>query len=615
MILTIALILCFLGCSQLGAIEPCDPGPANISFTVDSGLNQRPISPLIYGSNFNRIGNTALTRLGGNRYTAYNWENNASNAGSDYFHQNDAYLSSSNTPGAAVRPAIQQAGNAGQAIIVTAPMAGYVAADKNGGGDVANTPNYLQTRFKQLVPKKGAPFTLAPSTSDAYVYSDEFVNWVETSARVSPQQQILYALDNEPDLWSETHARIHPQKTTYQELVDRTLAYAGGIKDVKSDALVLGAVNYGWQGYRTLQDAPDRAGRDFHEYFLAAMKQAETTGGRRLLDALDIHWYPEAQSTAGVRITEGQTDADSVTARVQAPRSLWDPTYTEKSWISQWSTSGPIKMLTRVNEDITQFYPGTKLAITEYNYGASQHISGGIAQADVLGIFGREGVYAAAWWDLTSGSDQFVQGAFDMYRNYDGAGAKFGSTSVASSTNNIANSAIHASIDPADPNRMTIIAINRSGIAQSAALRVTHDKPFSVAEVYQLTSATAQPVQQPDIPLTALNALVYQMPAYSVSMLVLTRTPLAGDFNDDGLVDARDYTVWRDGLGTLFTPAQYDVWRVNFGATWPTVTAAAQAVPEIAAGPVLLIAMGAMLVRDLCGAHLVDNSPTACIDN
>lgn len=592
--------LCLLGSIPLRAIEPGDPGPANISFTVNSAQNQRAISPLIYGSNSNNISNTALARLGGNRFTAYNWENNASNAGSDWFHQNDGFLSNSNTPGAAVRSSIQQAGNAGQAIIVTAPMAGYVAADKNGGGDVAtNNPNYLQTRFKQLVPKKNAPFTLTPSTSDAFVYSDEYVNWVETSARVSPQQQILYALDNEPDLWSETHARIHPQKVSYQELVDRTIAYAGGIKDVKADALVLGAVNYGWHGYRTLQDAPDRAGRDFHEFFLAAMKQAETTGGRRLVDALDIHWYPEAQSTGGIRITEGQTDADSVTARVQAPRSLWDPTYTEKSWITQWSTNGPIKMLTRVNEDINQFYPGTKLTVTEYNYGASQHISGGIAQADALGIFGREGVYAAAWWDLTSGSDPFVQGAFDMYRNYDGAGAQFASTGVAASTNNIANSALYASIDPTDPNRMTIIAINRSATAQSAALRVTHDKPFSLAEVYQLTSASAQPTRQADLPLTAVNALLYQMPAYSVSMIVLKREPLAGDFNDDGQVDARDYTVWRDGLGTLYTPAQYEVWRTNFGATWPSAAAAAQAVPELAAGRVLLLAVGVLLVRGL----------------
>ena len=35
-------------------------------------------------------------------------------------------------------------------------------------------------------------------------------------------------------------------------------------------------------------------------------------------------------------------------------------------------------------------YPGTKTAITEYNWGGQEHINGALAQADILGIFGRE---------------------------------------------------------------------------------------------------------------------------------------------------------------------------------------------------------------------------------
>ena len=70
------------------------------------------ISPLIYGTNGpqnptqNRY---TLLRSGGNRMTAYNWENNASNAGSDYQYQNDGYLGGGNTPGGAVMPTLQNA--------------------------------------------------------------------------------------------------------------------------------------------------------------------------------------------------------------------------------------------------------------------------------------------------------------------------------------------------------------------------------------------------------------------------------------------------------------------------------------------------------------------------
>jgi hypothetical protein len=40
---------------------------------------------------------------------------------------------------------------------------------------------------------------------------------------------------------------------------------------------------------------------------------------------------------------------------------------------------------------------------------------------------------------------------------------------------------------------------------------------------------------------------------------------LPGDFNQNGTVDAADYVVWRNGLGTTHTPADYDLWRAHFG--------------------------------------------------
>ena len=36
--------------------------------------------------------------------------------------------------------------------------------------------------------------------------------------------------------------------------------------------------------------------------------------------------------------------------------------------------------------------------MTEYNFGGGDHISGGLAQADVLGVFGREGLYLGNYW-------------------------------------------------------------------------------------------------------------------------------------------------------------------------------------------------------------------------
>ncbi|WP_197531161.1 lamin tail domain-containing protein [Posidoniimonas corsicana] len=86
---------------------------------------------------------------------------------------------------------------------------------------------------------------------------------------------------------------------------------------------------------------------------------------------------------------------------------------------------------------------------------------------------------------------------------------------------------------------------------------------------------------------------------------------LIGDYNGDGVVDAADYTVWRDTLGDTVTPGEgadgdgngmidsgdYAEWVANFGATAPGPEAS-QAAPE-PAGLVLLcvLATGAAARR------------------
>jgi hypothetical protein len=79
----------------------------------------------------------------------------------------------------------------------------------------------------------------------------------------------------------------------------------------------------------------------------------------------------------------------------------------------------------------------------------------------------------------------------------------------------------------------------------------------------------------------------------------LTATLLAGDYNNDGVVDAADYVVWRNAsqTGTLpndTTPgsvniADYNVWRANFGNMLSAGPAAAAAVPEPHCGLLAII--------------------------
>jgi autotransporter-associated beta strand protein len=504
----------------------------SVNFSVDTQQAVKPISRFIYGVNQSLTGsysNLTFTRLGGNRWTAYNWETNASNAGSDWYYQNDNYLGGGNTPGGAVTPSIQNASDHNAGILLTIPTAGYVAADKLGNGDVRYVnggstpdPNYLQTRFKISLPSKGSAFSNPPNTSDGYVYQDEFVNWVKTNypyAQTDPNRPIFFALDNEPDLWSSTHAEVHPNPATYAEMVQKTIDYSKAIKNVIPSAQVFGPVNYGWYGMTRLQGAPDAAGRDFLSFYLSQMKQAEQTNGKRLLDVLDVHWYPEATG-GGVRITEANNSAAVVAARLQAPRSLWDSTYTENSWITNDDLHGPINLLPRLQGKIDANYAGTKLSISEYNYGGGNHISGAIAQADVLGIFGRQGVFSANEWPLQS-NESFIAGGFLMYRNFDGKSGTFGDTSIFAQTSDNAASSVYASLDSLNPNRMVLVALNKTDHAVTAALNMQHASAFGLADIYQLTAASATPVYVDSVLIASPANFSYAMPAYSVSTLLV----------------------------------------------------------------------------------------------
>ena len=207
-------------------------------------------------------------------------------------------------------------------------------------------------------------------------------------------------------------------------------------------------------------------------------------------------------------------------ARVQAPRSLWDPTYTENSWITNDYLHAPIQLLPTVQGRINAHNPGTGIAMTEWNYGGGQHISGAIASADVLGIFGRQGVRLATLWELNA-DESYTYAAFRAYRNYDGSGGRFGDTSVQATTSDVATATVYASVDAANPDHVVIIAINKATVAKTAGLAVTHTKSFPKADVYTITaSGGANPQPAGTINAVATNAWNYTMPASSVSIIV-----------------------------------------------------------------------------------------------
>ena len=334
------------------------------------------------------------------------------------------------------------------------------------------------------------------------------------------------------------------------------------------------------------------------------------------MDVIDLHWYPEAQG-GGVRITANNNTAAVVAARVQAPRSLWDPTYTETSWITQWSTdgtpahAGPDHAAAARAARHQRFQAGHEDRDHRVQLRRHEpHFRRASPRPTCWASSAAQNVFAATFWSLHSDADsQFVEGAFKMFLNYNGTGGAFGDTSVASATDNLSQTSIHASVDSTNPNRMVVVAINRTGSPVSTGIAVTHDRVFDHAEVYQLTddtnpNASYKIVHAADINLNLLNAFQYTLPAWSVSTIVLISDGLPGDFNRDGSVDTRDYVVWRKSKGqvgnvsadgnedNVVDDKDYQLWRSNLGRTSGAGTAVGETnVPEPAIWTTTVIAM------------------------
>lgn len=427
----------------------------DVELRVDVEGTRRPISPLIYGINDHREimdghpGVFTFRRFGGNRTSAYNWENNASNAGEDYHHMSDAFFGESNEPARYVLDFIARAERDGAEALVTVPLLERVARDKNG--PVAQ--NEAATRFVVSRPRSSGEPATTPDANDDAVYQDAFAAHVSGA-----HPRVSFSLDNEPGSWNVTHPRIHPQRVTYAEVISRSVDYARAIRRVAPRSMIYGPASFGLAGWRSLAGAPDAGDREFIDVYLDAMARAEASTGTRLLDVFDVHFYP-SPNFEGQRIAEAHGDAAG-DLRMQLPRSLYDAHYEEPSWIVTDVLHGPIQLLPRLTRTIRQHYPGTKLSITEYNYGGGGDISGAVTQADVLGAYGRHGVHAAAFWGLWQQPTEYIVAAFDVFQ-HPGELPPFARTSVPAESSNIEKVGVWASVDEAT-GRVSVVVVHRS---------------------------------------------------------------------------------------------------------------------------------------------------------
>ncbi len=531
--------------AQVSATVSATPGQ-NATITVTASATQ-PISPYIYGVNgASPLSNqlpagtssalpTGLTldRFGGNRLTAYNWTTNASNAGSDYLYENDSALNTTpNSPGSAVSQRITFDQSIGMATLVTFPLQGLVAADEAGPVSLTNPP--AAGRFDAVQYAKGSSFTTNPPLTGT-VYDDEFAYNINNDFSgqgifsASPTKYPVFGeLDNEPDLWSDTHPEIQTATAiTPSAFITNTISLAMALKGQYPQMVIFGPVNWGWSGVQSWQGAiagtTNTSTNWFIDQYAQALATASASFGAPLINVYDFHWYPQVvDPVSGNQLgnVDSASLADSQTQLiVQWPRSLYDSTYVEDSWIPGTIGNNAINALPRFQAKLATDNPGMKLAITEYFPGGGGTIAGTIAEADLLGAFGANGLFAANLWPLVS-SFPYVTAGFRAFRDFDGAGSNFGNTAVAASSSAIANVSAYVSTDTTRPGRVVMVLINRSNAAQ--ATTISGQTVSGTAHFFQMSAATAaaqttvQPVASGTQAVSG-SSLTVSLPSLSVT--------------------------------------------------------------------------------------------------
>lgn len=505
-------------------VESGGTGPSTeISVTVDAGSGQRAINPLIYGVNaFEALGEGIppypLIRWGGNTTSRYAWDEDAWNVAFDWFYI--SYASDHPDPsqlpdGSRTDLLIDWVLQNGAEMLLTVPTIGWVARDRvrRWSYSVATYGPQEQTEctwYSQqgLTPPEwcnpdagngrdvnGDPITTNdPNDASKPVDSNYAADWLlHVESRVGSAATggvKYYALDNEPMLWNSTHQDVHAAPAGYDELWADTLDYAGAIKGVDPDAQVFGPVVWGWCAYfGSAVDAADPAGgcidgpdRQAHggtpllAWLLQQNQSYQSTYGLRLIDVLDIHYYPQN----GTAFSNSDGDAQ---ARFNGLKSLYHPTYVDQTWIAD-----VVRLIPRMRELIENNCPGMQLALTEYCWGGDTSITSAVAHAEALAIYGREGLDMATRWVVPDPGTK-VEEAFRLFLNYDGAGAAVIGTSIQAASQDPDAVGAYAVLHPSGD--LLVLLFNKAIDNKTAVVTLAQPAASQQGEVFQFTGTSS----------------------------------------------------------------------------------------------------------------------------
>jgi len=529
------------GCptTQLCSANGTCQAPGGSGIVIDTKSQLTSISPDIYGVAFATDGTddsykvAALDRWGGDSEASYNWQKDINNSGGDWNCAN--YAGSGN----ATDTFVQTNKSRQLDTLITIPITGWLAnvattTDNTYSAQIGQNLsfcNYPQlsdgsllssgTCCKAIGTQESVLVDKGSSNLDTSFMANWVSHFVSTFGTAANGGVKYYQLDNEPDNWQALRQDIYPALyppgtscmdyslkiasgneagvSPNDDIMNRSIAYAAAIKnaDPTAQVLFLSVMNpddminlmrteCGVGTWGSGMAVPYTIDKSYAMAVMAKGKQYEDANQRRIFDCLDTHYPGAAQE-------------------------MWTNTL---SHFQGWINSS---------------YPGTGICVSEYNVAndtSDQTVA--TKEADYLGTFGVMGVRVASYWTTLAPKDSnsnhvhnYAYNAFAMFRNYDGAGGKFGSVSVGAASSYSGIHAYAATDSVSNPTPLWIMLVNTGTSTQSnATITINHFTTGTSAKVYQSVNGAA--------PVAAVSASIssgvisgFSVAPNSITLLVI----------------------------------------------------------------------------------------------
>lgn len=519
-------------------------GAQTITISVQAAQNRVPVSPYLYGKNdsmgtpgsptsaadvqrFREAGIRMLRMNAGNNATKYNWQKKLTSHPDWY---NNVYASmdwdyaqaqlQQQLPGVQAMWAFQLLGKVADNAANNFNDWGYnqsqwwsgVGQNLAGGGTVnpAGGEHALQN---------GNPALYLTDTS-AETSTAILDHWIKSTALGLDRRRFLYwNMDNEPEIWQGTHDDVMPSQISAEEFMQRYFAYAKRARARFPEIKLVGPVPANeWQWYNWPK-AITSGGRSYPwlEYFIKRVAEEQAATGIRLLDVLDIHYYPGTKVPAEV---------------VQLHRTFFDRTYVHpeangvKAINGGWDSSINKEYIFGRCADWLEQYMGPKhgvtFGMTETAIAVTDAPLASVWYASTLGEFMRHGVEVFTPWSWQPGMWEVLH-LFSRYNQ---------TTSVRATSSDEATLSAYPTIDDRTGN-LTIVLVNRAltgtrTASVTVADAAVRDGSYPTLQLANLpatetfVSHTTNHLQAGTVAVTG-NQFSVTLPALSVTTVRLTQ--------------------------------------------------------------------------------------------